>query len=415
MDRGSRRRCGALTSDSHVRHRSFDGRAEEDQAPGVVHAFGGGDTGLDAVDLRGGYMDILGKTIWQQAAGDTERNFVDLCLKWDVILNGPGGYGPWPECEDDLRKAGESERKITDLRRFCEQMNDGDIVVLRLGTSLVYGVGRIVDGYEWCDSFNDVDGWYIGHARRVRWLWKYNEQHNGKPWEFETYALKRGDTTQKLDSDVVKSWVESLKGNELARTPICLPKADDSAEISVDSISEYLFDKGVASNSISRLLDQIGELIRIANWYDRSGEVPSENETINYLVVPLLRTLGWTPQKMSIEWNRIDVALFSSLPRKKEHLSVVVEAKKIKAASLSALSQAEDYAEDYNNCRRIILTDGLRYGIFTRDRDASCEQQKFSLYAYMKLTSLRDGYPIHGCRGAKDALLAMGPEWNNRS
>src|SRR5216684_1647323 len=38
---------------------------------------------------------------------------------------------------------------------------------------------------------------------------------------------------------------------------------------------------------------------------------------------------GWTPQKMSVEWNQVDVALFSELPRNDEHLHVVVEAKKM--------------------------------------------------------------------------------------
>ena len=119
-----------------------------------------------------------------------------LCLEWGVILNGPGVYGSWPACEDRIRKDGYAERKITDLRRFCEGMQDGDLVVLRLGTSFVYGVGQIVDRYEWCDNFNDVDGWDLGHVRRVRWLWKYNEQHNGKPRKFDTHTLRWGDTTQ---------------------------------------------------------------------------------------------------------------------------------------------------------------------------------------------------------------------------
>ena len=354
-------------------------------------------------------MDIRGKTIWQQAAGDTDRDYVDLCLKWDVILNGPGGCGPWPECKASLREAGEQERKITDLRRFCDQVNEGDLVVLRLGTRKVFGVGQIVGGYEWCGNFNDVDGWDLAHVRRVRWFWKYN----GNPKEFDTYTLNWGDTTQRLNAPTVNTWLESLEISEAERKRplVDLPNIGDCTNVSVDDISEYLFDKGVASNSISSLLDQMGELARIANWYNRSGEIPSENETVNYLVVPLLRALGWTPQRMAIEWNRIDVALFSNLPRNKRHLSVVVEAKKIKAASLSALPQAESYAEGYNNCRRIILTDGLRYGIFVRDdRD-----KKFSLFAYMNLTDLRCGYPIYECRGAKDALLAMGPEWDNPS
>lgn len=28
----------------------------------------------------------IGKQVWQVAAGDTDRNYVDLCLEWDVIL-----------------------------------------------------------------------------------------------------------------------------------------------------------------------------------------------------------------------------------------------------------------------------------------------------------------------------------------
>ena len=352
-------------------------------------------------------MDIRGKTIWQQAAGDTDRDYVDLCLKWDVILNGPGYCGRWPECEDKLRNDKSSERKITDLRRFCDEMKDGHIVILRLGTSLVYGVGEIVDDYEYCEEFNDVDGWAIAHVRRVRWLWKNTKK-------LGTYTLKLGDTTQILDAPDVKLWLESLEISEekSSRTLPDLPKSGDGAKITMNSISEYLFDEGVASASISNLLNQMDELIRIANWYNRSGEIPSENETINYLVVPLLRALGWTPQKMSLEWNRIDVALFSNLPRNEEHLSVVVEAKKIRSASLSALPQAENYAEDYNNCGRIILTDGLRYGIFTREEGESGQKGEFSRHSYMNLTSLRDGYPIYGCSGAKEALLAMAPEWD---
>ena len=358
-------------------------------------------------------MDILGKTIWQQAAGDTNHDYVDLCLEWGVILNGPGVYGSWPDCEDRIREAGRTERKITDLRRFCEEMQDGDLVVLRLGTSCVYGVG-IVRGYKYCEEFNDVDGWDIGHVRRVGWLWKYNEQHNGEPREFDTHTLKWGDTTQLLNAPDVELWLGELEISEdkFTHTPSCIPKTGDSTEISVDSISEYLFDKGVSSNSISSLLDQMGEFVRIANWYNRSGSEPSEHETVSYLVVPLLRALGWTPQRMAIEWNKIDVALFSSLPREDDSLSVVVEAKRKGASCLTAFQQARDYALEVENCRRLIVTDGLRYGIFTRKKDGESNQkEEFPLSAYMNLTRLRNEYPIYKCKGAKDALLTMAPEW----
>ena len=90
-----------------------------------------------------------------------------------------------------------------------------------------------------------------------------------------------------------------------------------------------------------------------------------------------------------------------------EHLSVVVEAKKVHSAFLWAVPQAQDYASPFPNCRRLVVTDGLRYGIFT----GIGESKEFSLHAYLNLTRLRNEYPIYGCKGAKDAILAMTPEW----
>ena len=338
------------------------------------------------------------------------RDYVDICLKWGVILNGPGDYGPWPECESHLRKDGYPSRKITDLKRFCDEMEEGDLVILRQGTSTVFAVGEILGCYEHHEEFGDVDGWDVSHVRRVRWLWK----DTNEPKKFDTYALKFGDTTQRLNSQHVNSWLYSLEISGNAHDPVPLPRVDKSRNVSVQDISEYLFGKGVASSSISNLLREIDEYVRIANWYrreDRREGRPSERETVCYLVVPLLRALGWTPQRMAIEWNQVDVALFSSLPRKDDHLSVVVEAKRMDSSCLSAVSQANRYALEVKHCTRLIVTDGLRYGVFVRENDQDCRIGDFSLYAYMNLRRLRSGYPLYCCKGAQDALLAMAPEW----
>jgi hypothetical protein len=349
-------------------------------------------------------VDIASKSIWQQAAGDTDRDFSELCLTWDVILNGPAYAGRWPDCAQKLAGDEWSYKKITDLKRFCEDMKEGDLVVLRIGTSTVLGVGEIVGSYEWLDIFGDVDGWDLQHVRRVRWVWK----NNGFPKVFDTYALKLGDTTQKLNDGPVAEWLSTLTIQEdaFARPVAKLPGHDKSDDIDIGEISEFLFDHGVASASIATLLDQIGDLTRIAKWYQRTRNKPSEHETVAYLVVPLLRALGWTPQRMAVEWNRVDVALFDQLPRADEYLRVVVEAKKMENSCLSALSQALSYAKGKLACNRLIVTDGLRYGVYTR-----ADNESFRLYAYLNLTRFRRHYPIYDCKGAKDALLAMAPEW----
>jgi len=348
-------------------------------------------------------MDTSKKNIWQQACGDTDRNYSDICLKWDVILNGPGYAGPYPECDDKLRKDNCSSRKVTDLKRFAVDMKDGDIVVLRLGTSNVFGVGEIVGHYEWLEEFSDIDGWDLQHVRRVKWLWKYKNN----PQTFPTYSLKQGDTTQILDpSSVVINWLNNLKIEKSGyeRELIALPKSSDS-EVKFDEISEYLFDQGVSSNSIESLITEIGELIRIAKWYKKFSD-PSEFETVTYLVVPLLRALGWTPQKMAIEWHTVDVALFCQLPREDKNLNIVVEAKKKGNSCLSAKSQAQSYAQGKSNCNRLIVTDGLRYGIYLKN------DKSFKLHSYFNLTALKNDYPVYGCQGIQEALRTMTPEWN---
>ena len=101
---------------------------------------------------------------------------------------------------------------------------------------------------------------------------------------------------------------------------------------------------------------------------------------------------------------------FLRLPRSEDRLSVVIEAKKKDSSCLSAFPQARSYALEKKNCKRIIVSDGLRYGVFKRNSDDFDEPQDFSLHAYLNLTRLRNEYPLYKCNGAKDALLSMTPD-----
>jgi hypothetical protein len=297
-------------------------------------------------------------------------------------------------------------RKAQDHERFCQGIQHGDVVILRLGTSTICGVG-IAGDYEWRDEFGDIDGWDLQHVRRVQWLWRRDKDEGGptlKAWD-----LKQGDTTQSLRGDgLVRDWLTALQVPQ-QRYSQALPDLSQLAnetKISIEAVSDYLFDQGVASTSVSSLVDQIDDLTRIAKWYKRTDQKPSEHETVAYLVVPLLRTLGWTPQRMAVEWQRVDVALFESLPRTDATLRVVVEAKKMSDSCLTAFSQAADYAIGKAVCHRLIVTDGLRYGVYVRRGT-----EPFRLYAYLNLERLRSAYPVYSCLGAREALLAMAPEW----
>ena len=144
-------------------------------------------------------MNIENKTIWQIGSGEPNegRNHSDTCLKWNVILLGPGYAGPYPECDEKLVADGEDSRSI---RRFAEEINDEDIVVLKLGTGTIYGVGQVVGKYQWLDCFGDVDGWDLQHTRRVNWLWK-----GEKSFPANTMGIGR---CQRLYVKPVKDWLQ---------------------------------------------------------------------------------------------------------------------------------------------------------------------------------------------------------------
>jgi len=343
---------------------------------------------------------MINQVVWQQAAGDLNRDFSDLCLKWGVILNGPGELGPWPACRDALLSVGLSKRKLADLKRFCEDMQEGHIVLLRMGTTSIRGVGVITGGYEYLPAFGDIDGWDLHHVRRVKWLWKSDD--TTKP--FSKYTLKYGDTTQRIDSKEINQWLKKVDFTLLPKLRLPQLPAAIETNVQLDSVAEYLFEQGVATASIENLVREIGELSRIAAWYRKFGN-PSEEETRAYLLVPLLRALGWTPQKMAIEWKQVDVALFKQLPRSDANLVAVAECKRKDLSCLTAKSQAESYAEGRPACDRLIVSDGIRYGVFLRHKNT------FILHAYMNLTRLQNSYPVYDCQGIKAALRAMTPEW----
>jgi len=98
------------------------------------------------------------------------RDYSQLCLDHDIMLLGPGEFGPYdPQIyQKPIEEQVSSKESIGYVRRFCSDVRPGDIALLRYGHR-VKGIG-IVDGdYEYDSTFDDVDGWDLQHTRRVIW------------------------------------------------------------------------------------------------------------------------------------------------------------------------------------------------------------------------------------------------------
>ena len=103
------------------------------------------------------------RAVWQISGGPASRAYADVFLKHGVALIGPGDAGPWtPERDDDEFEGGF-------VRRFASEVAAGDVFLLRTGIATIAAVGLVAGDYLYVNAFDDVNGWDLQHARRVRW------------------------------------------------------------------------------------------------------------------------------------------------------------------------------------------------------------------------------------------------------
>lgn len=342
-------------------------------------------------------MDLVGKKLWQVGAGDTDRNYGKYCKQFDVMIAGPGDLGPY---EDSLYAHLGDIRNS--LRRFCTEACRGDVVLLRLGTKDVLAIGEIADDApEWLDAFADVDGWRLQHVRRVRWFANSAREFPAKTLggQVRTFAS--------VNVESVRAWVEGLELAEGDRNRQLVPLPTAGKKIDSVELGRRLFIEGLPSDYVDKLMAVFASLQRVASWYrnetKRPEGRPSEQETVCYLVVPLLLSLGWSQQTAAVEWHRVDVALFSEMPPTDATLTCVVEAKHLDRSVFAPTGQAADYAllAGREKCKRLIVTDGIRYALHSRSG------HDFKLEAYLNILDMRDSYPVLGCAGAIEAILGM--------
>jgi hypothetical protein len=205
----------------------------------------------------------------------------------------------------------------------------------------------------------------------------------------------------------VHEWLHGLEVAEGALRRDLATMPVKSKDMPDEELGRQLFIEGLASEYIDNLIRVLQSIRRVGAWYwneeKRPRGRPSERETVTYLTVPLLFALGWSHQTAAIEWRGIDVALFTKMPPEDSTLACVVEAKTLDSSVFRAVGQARNYAigEGREGCRRLVITDGIRYTYFEKD------EEDFKLRAYMNILRMREQYPVYGCAGAVQAIMGM--------
>lgn len=345
-------------------------------------------------------MNLSGRAVWQVATGSSGRSYPDVCLAHDVVIMGPGEPGAVEDDPEGYEKYGDEARR---LERFYEEVEKGDVVVLRTDIHTAVGVGVVAkDESEFRELFSDVDGWDVQHSRRVRWL------RDVEPKKFDDYTFRW--TLRKVEGDVILDWIRSIDVSQASRNRELAALPEPGEELDFPTLGDRLFDAGLPSEYVNTLIETLESVRRVAQWYSskpKSGGKPSEAETVAYLVVPVLLALGWSEQQVAVEWNQIDVALFDEMPREDSNLAKIMEVKKLKRSVQRPFGQARKYAEQEgrDSCRSVITTNGIRYAVFNREDGNFSDTPA----AYLNLLQMRDSYPVLGteCGGAVEGMLEL--------
>ena len=328
---------------------------------------------------------------WQVAAGDKERDYSDVFLKYGVMIVGPGDPGNYFDNKDHY----DTYDRRGHIKRFVEQVQEDDVVVLKKPCKSkweILAVGTEIGKYEWLQVFSDVEGWDLQHCRSVKWVTP--KQKKIVP------GLVRG-TFKGIDNEVARQAAIDVLDSGIKKKAEKIPKPVKI--ISDEDLIDILINNGFRPKDAEDFTETIHRIRRLIKWYVQYGKHVKEHETRTFMIVPLLLTLGWSEQKLKIEWNNIDIAFFKEpYNGDSKDCVMILESKRLWGGLEPGERQAKTYSRRFPKCDRLIVSDGVCYKLFKRQE----EDWKYSAYLNVLKPTLKHPYESN-VGGAPDVFLSL--------
>jgi len=300
------------------------------------------------------------RKVWQIGGGTSGKTCAEVFLKYGVGLIGPGDLGPWPG-------AYPKDRTTRYIRQFAEEVSIGDLILLRQGRSVVRAVGIVASEYQHINQFEDVDGWDLQHARRVRWF-ELPEVYEFKRPVFGANPTRFSGVNETQVVNYALRFIQSPPFDwQNAKLPDLPPQEAD-------------FDP--LPSSIATIVASVRDLVPLYWNPPKFGDLPTEDELVGHYTIPLLKALGWSLEQIAVKWHRVDIALFDRLPRQPENCRLIIEAKRFDTGFEYALKQARGYLKELQIMRDVVVTDGIRYRFYAHEKS-------FAPVAYANLSRLK--------------------------
>jgi len=333
---------------------------------------------------------------WQVAAGESGRDYSDVFLNYGVMLIGSGGPGHYFEREEYYK----SRSWGSTVGYFAKHVAKDDIVILKKPHHRqwrVQAVGRVVGDYEWLEQFDDIHGWDLQHCRKVEWLCPTTC--------LIIDGLVRG-TFKKVYNGQVKAVAQRVLDEGQKQSTSEIPPA--AKAVSDEDLIDYLIDNGLRPGDAETVIQTIWRIRRLGRWYEKHGKDLSEHEIRTFLIVPMLLALGWSEQKIKIEWRNTDLSFFSRIYNRGDEPCMILESKRMGEGLGYAEKQVQRYASDMPGCKRLIVSDGIRYYLYVKQEEKWDFEKDLKAYANLLRLKGRHPYLIH-VGGAPDLFLNLMP------
>ena len=306
------------------------------------------------------------------------------------------GAGSWGrDYSDEFLKFGMAFVGGAEPIAAMAKVEQGDIVVLKMGTQKILAVGRVVqrDGKHKGDAdkewLRDFDGWDLQAYCYVDW------KRPSKPIAVKGLARK---TIQRLHQKKHKDIADEIlsKGYDVAFSS----EPEKTKIIGDTEILKFLVKEGLRPSSADDLTNTLARIRLLAEYYYHhcNWEDIREHETRTFLVVPLLLALGWAEQQIKIELpcsvGKVDIACFArsySHERKNDDCVAIIETKGFSSGLYYGQKQATTYSKDFPSCKVVIVTNGYCYKSYLRD---GSRQFQTNPSAYINLLRPKEKYPI---------------------
>jgi len=332
---------------------------------------------------------------WQIASGSYGREYQDYCTRFGLAFVG-------------------GDAQIDTM----EMVQPGDRVILKHGNSMIIAAGEVASRGGKHRGMGDKD-----------WLWDFDgwelPAYCYVDWHVPSKAISQKGLTRTTICKIDKPHLRKLADNlisDFAVQQLFDPEPRRTIKVEDKEILDFLISRGLRPGAAEDVANAFNRIRLLADHYYKNcwAEDIREHETRTFLIVPFLLALGWTEHQIKIELpvggrRRADVACFNRpyvrLKSKKtndEDCGLIIESKGFGQGLEYVFEQAKQYADHFQNCRVIAISNGYCYKIFEKE-DNKTPSFKFS--AYVNIRNMRKEYPLDPdkVKGCLEALWLLLP------